>query len=155
MVDWLQTQGVGFGAGYELVKALHLMAVIFWLAGLLMLPRLFVYQFQATQGSEAEAILGAGQRRLLKLIMNPAMIIAWVLGLAMLALNSALLSSGWVHLKLLLVFLLSGYHGFLAASARKFAAGTRPLSEKTWRLLNEVPAIATIIVVVLAIVKPF
>lgn len=155
MFDWLQTQGQGLVAGYELVKAIHLMAVIFWVAGLLMLPRLFVYHHQAETGGEAERILTVAEGRLAKLIVLPAMIVTWVLGLAMLALNTPVLSQGWMHLKLVLVVLLSGYHGFLAGQTRRFASGDRPFSEKTWRFLNEVPALATIFVVLLAIVKPF
>lgn len=155
MVQWLQTQGVGFGAGYELVKALHLIAIVFWIAGLLMLPRLFVYHHQSQPGSDGETIFIAGEKRLLTLILNPAMVIAWLAGLAMLVLNWPLLTNGWIHTKLLLVLGLSGYHGFLSATARKFATNQRPFTEKTWRLLNEIPAVTAILVIVLAIVKPF
>ncbi len=155
MLGWLQTQGQGWGAGYELVQALHIISVVFWIAAMLMLPRLFAYHHKASGGGEAETILAAGEQRLGKLIMTPAMSAAWVFGLAMLWLNPTLLQQGWMHTKLLLVVLLSGYHGFLTANLRKFAKGDRPLSEKTWRMLNEIPALGAILVIVLAVLKPF
>lgn len=140
---------------YLTVKALHIVAVIFWMAGMLYLPRLFVYHHQASAGGELETALLTQERNLLRIILNPALIAVWVLAIVMLVSNSALWSSGWFHVKLLLVVLLSGVHGFYAASAKKFARGERPRSEKFWRIMNEVPAIAVIVIVVLAVVKPF
>lgn len=140
---------------YLTVKALHVAAVIFWMAGMLYLPRLFVYHHQAVQGGELEGALLTQERNLLGIILNPALVAVWLLAIVMLVSNSALWTSGWFHVKLLLVVLLSGVHGFYAASAKKFARGERPRSEKFWRLINEVPAIAAIVIVILAIVKPF
>lgn len=140
---------------YLTVKALHIVAVIFWMAGMLYLPRLFVYHHQASAGGELETALLTQERNLLRIILNPALIAVWVLAIVMLVSNSALWSSGWFHVKLLLVLLLSGVHGFYAASAKKFGRGERPRSEKFWRIMNEVPAIAVIVIVLLAVVKPF
>ena len=95
------------------------------------------------------------ERNLLKIILNPALIAVWVLAIVMIAANPSLFSQGWFHFKLLLVLLMSGIHGFYAASAKKFAKGERPRSEKFWRIMNEGPAILVIIIVLLAVVKPF
>lgn len=141
--------------GYLVIKALHIIAVIFWMAGLLYLPRLFVYHHAASAGGELENALLIQERNLLKIILNPALIAVWVFALAMIALNSSLWTSGWFHAKLLLVLVISGIHGFYAASARKFAAGDRPRSERFWRIMNEGPAILTILIVLLAVIKPF
>ncbi|MEQ8404908.1 MAG: protoporphyrinogen oxidase HemJ [Oceanicaulis sp.] len=140
---------------YLTVKALHIAAVIFWMAGMLYLPRLFVYHHQAQAGGELEGALLTQQKNLLTIILNPALIAVWLLAIVMLVANASLWTSGWFHAKLLLVILLSGVHGFYAASAKKFARGERPRSEKFWRIMNEVPAIAAIIIVLLAVVKPF
>ena len=141
--------------GYLTIKALHIAAVIFWMAGMLYLPRLFVDHHTASEGGELETALKVQQRNLLKIIMNPAMIAVWLLAVFMLVVNPALWTSGWMHAKLLLVLGLSGLHGFYAASARKFAGGERPRTERFWRMINEVPAIAAIFIVILAVVKPF
>lgn len=140
---------------YLTIKALHLAAVIFWMAGLLYLPRLFVYHHPASAGGELETALLTQERNLLKIILNPALIAVWVFAIVMVIANPALFSAGWFHVKLVLVLALSGVHGFYAASAKKFARGERPRSEKFWRLMNEVPAIGAIVIVILAIVKPF
>ena len=140
---------------YLSVKALHVAAVIFWMAGMLYLPRLFVYHHQAESGGELERALLTQEKNLLSIILNPALVAVWVLAIIMLIANASLWTAGWFHVKLLLVILLSGVHGFYAASAKKFARGERPRSEKFWRLMNEAPAIAAIVIVLLAIVKPF
>lgn len=141
--------------GYLVIKALHIIAVIFWMAGMLYLPRLFVYHHQAQTAGELEGALLIQERNLLKIILNPALIVVWVLAIIMIAANPGLFSQGWFHFKLLLVVLMSGIHGFYAASAKKFAKGERPRSEKFWRIMNEGPAILVIIIVLLAVVKPF
>ena len=141
--------------GYLVLKALHVIFVIYWMAGMLYLPRLFVYHHQAEPGGELERALLTQEGRLVKIILNPALVIVWVLALAMIGLNTLLLGEGWFHAKLLLVLILSGAHGFYAASAKKFARGERPRTERFWRIMNEVPAIAVIFIVLLAIVKPF
>ncbi|SFP56520.1 CopD family protein [Sphingomonas rubra] len=152
MIGWL-------GAAYDWVKAAHLIFVIFWMAGLFMLPRYLVYHQEAlAAGSDAEARTWIDREgKLRRIILTPAMIAVWALGLA-LAVNIGLLDGagglGWLHLKLLIVFLLSGYHGWMVGYARKLAAGRPTLSGKRLRLLNEVPAFATIAIVILVIVKP-
>ena len=151
MMDWVAPGTTG----YFTIKALHIAAVIFWMAGILYLPRLFVYHHGAQVDGELEKALLIQERNLLKIIMNPALIVVWLLAIIMLTANTALFSSGWMHAKLVLVLALSGLHGFYAATAKKFAKGERPRTEKFWRMLNEVPAIATIIIVLLAVVKPF
>lgn len=141
--------------GYLTIKALHIIAVIFWMAGMLYLPRLFVYHHAAQAGGELENALLIQERNLLRIILNPSLIAVWVFALLMIVSNSSLWTSGWFHAKLLLVLIISGIHGFYAASARKFANGERPRSEKFWRLMNEGPAIAAVAVVLLAVIKPF
>ncbi|MGB3797390.1 MAG: protoporphyrinogen oxidase HemJ [Alteraurantiacibacter sp.] len=139
---------------YLWLKAGHLIFVIFWMAGLFMLPRLFVYHQEAPEGSEEAAKYVDRERKLLKIILLPSIIVVWVLGLA-LAVAIGAHTQGWFHAKLLLVLILSGYHGYLASYAKKLARGERPLSGKKLRLLNEVPGVAVALIVVLVIVKPF
>jgi len=139
---------------YPWLKAGHIIFVIFWMAGLFMLPRLYVYHQEAPAGSAEAAAYVDRERKLLKIILNPSMIVVWVLGIA-LAIASGAFSQGWLHAKLLLVLILSGYHGWLAGYARKLARGERPLSGKALRLLNEVPGIAVALIVVLVVVRPF
>lgn len=139
---------------YLWLKAGHVIFVIFWLAGLFMLPRFFVYHQEADPGSPEEARWVDREQKLLKIILLPSIIVVWLLGLA-LAGSIGAFSQGWFHAKLLLVLLLSGYHGYLAGYARKLARGERPLAGKKLRLLNEVPGVAAAIIVVLVIVKPF
>lgn len=139
---------------YLWLKAGHIIFVIFWMAGLFMLPRFFVYHQEADAGSPEEARWIDREQKLLKIILLPSIIIVWLLGLA-LAGSIGAFSQGWFHAKLLLVLLLSGYHGYLAGYARKLARGERPLAGKKLRLLNEVPGVAAAIIVVLVIVKPF
>ena len=151
MIDFLVPQSIP----YLVIQALHIIAVIFWMAGMLYLPRLFVYHHTAESGGELERALLIQERNLLRIILNPSLIAMWLFALIMIAANTALWTSGWFHAKLLLVILISGAHGFYAASARKFAKGERPRSERFWRLMNEVPAIGAVFVVLLAVVKPF
>ncbi len=148
------------GAAYDWVKAAHLIFVIFWMAGLFMLPRYLVYHQEAlVAGNAAEATNWVEREgKIRSIILTPAMIVVWVLGIA-LALNLGLADGapglGWLHLKLLLVFLLTGYHGWMVGYAKKLAAGKPTLTGKQLRMLNEVPALAVTLIVVLAIVKPF
>ena len=139
---------------YLWLKAGHIIFVIFWMAGLFMLPRYFVYHQEAEPGSPEEAKWVDRERKLLKIILLPSIIIVWVLGLA-LAMTTGAFQSGWFHAKLLLVLLLSGYHGYLSAYAKKLARGERKLSGKQLRLFNEVPGIAAAIIVILVVVRPF
>jgi putative membrane protein len=140
---------------YPWLRALHILSVIAWMAGMLYLPRLYVYHMGATPGGELEETLKLQERRLLRGIVNPAMIAAWLFGLLMLAANPDLLSRGWMHAKLALVIVMSGVHGFYAVMLKKFARGERPLSSTTWRILNETPFVLAIFIVVFAVVEPF
>lgn len=139
---------------YEWIKALHVIAVISWMAGMLYLPRLFVYHFEAEAGSKQSETFKVMERRLLKAIINPAMIATWLAGLY-LAWAGHWYLSGWFHLKLLLVLVLSAVHGFFARIVRAFAADRNPYSQKLYRIINEVPTILMIGIVILVIVKPF
>lgn len=145
------------GSAYTYVKAAHLIIIIFWVAGLFMLPRFLAYQAEEAPGSEADRKWSDRTTRLRRIILSPSMILAWVLGL-MLAANfrfGVTPGYGWIHAKLLLAFLLTGYHGWMVAMSRKMAAGKRPMPGKKLRLWNEVPALFTILMVVLAVVKPW
>lgn len=139
---------------YLWLKAGHVIFVIFWMAGLFMLPRFFVYHQEAPAGSEEAARWVDRERKLLKIILNPAIIVVWLLGI-LLASTIGAWGEGWLHAKLALVLLLSAYHGYLAGYAKKLARGEAPLAGKTLRLLNEVPGVAVALIVILVIVKPF
>jgi putative membrane protein len=139
---------------YLWLKAFHVIAVIAWMAGMLYLPRLFVYHCEAEVGSKQSEIFKVMERRLLRAIINPAMVLTWVLGL-WLAFDGGFLKSGWFHGKLLLVLILSGLHGFLARCVRDFAADANVRSQRFYRILNEVPALLMVGIVILVIVKPF
>ena len=139
---------------YDWIKALHVIAVIAWMAGMLYLPRLFVYHCQAVAGSQQSETFKVMERRLLKAIINPAMVVTWLAGLY-LAWAGHLFSAGWFHGKFLLVLLLSGVHGFLSRWVKDFAADRNTKSGKFYRFINEVPTILMIGIVILVIVKPF
>ena len=139
---------------YLWLKAGHIIFVIFWMAGLFMLPRYFVYHQECAPDSPENAMWVDREHKLLKIILNPSLIVVWILGLA-LAYSLCAWSEGWLHAKLALVLLLSGYHGWMASYAKKLARGERPLSGKTLRLLNEIPGVAAAIIVILVVVKPF
>ena len=139
---------------YFWLKAGHIIFVIFWMAGLFMLPRLFVYHQESEPGSSDNAMWIERERKLLKIILLPSIIVVWALGIA-LAFSIGAWNQGWLHAKLALVLGLSAYHGYLAAYARKLARGERVLSGKALRLLNEVPGVAVALIVVLVVVKPF
>jgi putative membrane protein len=136
------------------VKAAHVIFVIFLMAGLFMMPRFFVYHHQCAVGSDEDRKWIEREDRLRKIILNPSLVIVWILGL-MLAFNGGYWSQGWFHAKLLLVLLLSGYHGWTIGYFKKLKRGERPLSEKRLRMLNEVPGVAAAIIVILAVVRPF
>ncbi|MEJ1159711.1 protoporphyrinogen oxidase HemJ [Prosthecomicrobium sp. N25] len=139
---------------YDWVKALHVIAIISWMAGMLYLPRLFVNHCGVAVGSPESQLLKGMERRLLRIIVNPAMTLAWVSGI-WIAWNGAWLKSGWFHGKLLLVLLLSGAHGYFSAAVRKFAEDRNTVSERHWRMINEIPAVLMIGIVILVVVKPF
>jgi putative membrane protein len=139
---------------YEWIKALHVIAVIAWMAGMLYLPRLFVYHCDAEIGSKQSETFKVMERRLLKAIINPAMAVTWLAGLY-LAFAAHWFSAGWLHGKLLLVIAMSGLHGFLARCVKDFAADRNLRSPKFYRLINEVPTVLMVGIVVLVVVKPF
>ncbi len=139
---------------YLWLKSAHIIFVIFWMAGLFMMPRFFVYHQESAVGSEEDSKWIERENRLRKIILNPSLIITWVLGL-LLAYHIDAFSQGWFHGKLLIVLLLSGYHGWMMGYVKKLARGERTMTDKKLRLVNEVPGIAAAITVILVIVKPF
>ncbi|MFL5132590.1 MAG: protoporphyrinogen oxidase HemJ [Microvirga sp.] len=139
---------------YLWLKAFHVVAVIAWMAGMLYLPRLFVYHSETPKGSIQSETFKIMERRLLKAIINPAMVVTWVLGLY-LVWDGGWYSSGWLHAKVLLVLILSGLHGVYVRRLKEFAADKNTRPAKYYRILNEVPTVLMIGIVILVIVKPF
>lgn len=139
---------------YLLIKALHLISVIAWMAGLFYLPRLFVYHADVPPESNRSAMLKVMERKLLKIIMNPAMILTFVFGGLMLGVPG-MMAQGWIHAKLTLVLVLAGFHGLCARHVRLFANNQNTKSHRYYRFFNEVPTLLMVAIVVLAVVKPF
>ena len=139
---------------YLWLKAGHIIFVIFWMAGLFMLPRYFVYHQEAEPGSAENALWVEREARLLKIILWPSMIVAWILGL-LLAYRTGVFSQGWLHLKFAAVLGLSAYHVWLAGYHKTLAQGERRLSGRQLRMLNEVPGVAAALIVILVVLKPF
>lgn len=150
MMDWL-------GGAYLWVKAAHIIFVIFWMAGLFILPRYLVHHQEAL-GTPQAADWTKREGLLRRMILTPSIALVWLLGLA-LAANLGMFSGqpglGWLHAKFAFVIALSGYHGWAVGYSKKLARGTGRLASRTLRMLNEVPALAVIVIVVLAVVKPF
>lgn len=148
-------QFAGFmGAAYPWAKAAHVTFVIFWVAGLFLLPRFYVYHHATAPGSAEDRAWIEREQRARSIILTPAMLVVWVLGLA-LAFHLGAWGQGWFSAKLALVVGLTGYQGWMGAYGRKLASGQRPLENRTLRIMNEIPGIATALIVVLVIVKPF
>jgi putative membrane protein len=139
---------------YLWLKAFHIIAVIAWMAGMLYLPRLFVYHTAAEPGSQQAKTFAVMERRLLTYIMTPAMALTWILGVALMV-EGQLFAAGWLHAKLVLVVVMSGMHGAMSRWARDFRDGRNTRSQKFYRIINEVPTILMIIIVILVVVKPF
>ncbi|MEH0070810.1 protoporphyrinogen oxidase HemJ [Pannonibacter sp. Pt2-lr] len=139
---------------YLWLKSLHVISIIAWMAGMLYLPRLFVYHCDATPGSAQSETFKVMERRLLKAIINPAMISSWIFGLWV-AYEINAFSDGWFHAKLTLVLLMSGAHGYLAGRVKVFARDENTKPAKFYRILNEVPTVLMILIVILVIGKPF
>jgi putative membrane protein len=139
---------------YLWLKAFHVVAIVAWMAGMLYLPRLFVYHAESQRGSIQSDTFKIMERRLLKAIMTPAMILTWILGLV-LVWQGGWIASGWLHAKLALVIALSGVHGVLAKQVKVFAADENTRPARYFRILNEVPTLLMIGIVILVIVKPF
>lgn len=139
---------------YLFLKSGHVIFMVFWMAGLFMLPRQMIYMLDHAPGSDGEAKWATRSGKLRKIILTPSLIIVWVLGLT-LAYAGGHFTSGWLHTKLTLVLLLSGFHGWLVAKSKAMARGERPLTEKTLRMVGEVPGLVLVVVVVLVYLKPF
>ncbi|MFI0846708.1 protoporphyrinogen oxidase HemJ [Mesorhizobium sp. IMUNJ 23232] len=139
---------------YLWIKAAHVIAVISWMAGMLYLPRLFVYHTGAERGSVQSETFKVMERRLYRLIINPAMIATWVFGL-WLAWKGFSFQGGWLHAKIAAVLALSAVHGYLGGAVRRFAEDRNEKPAQHWRMINEVPTVLMIVIVILVIVKPF
>jgi len=142
------------GVAYVWIKAAHLIFVIFWIAGLFMLPRFYVYHQPTAPGSSEDILWIERERRLRSIIISPSMILVWIFGL-LLAFDQGLWGEIWFQAKIATVVLLSAFHGWAVGYGKKLAAGYRPANDRKLRLINEVPGIATAIVVILVIVRPF
>ena len=140
---------------YSWLVALHVISIIAWMAAMLYLPRLFVYHTTVEVGSEASETFKVMERKLLRLIMTPAMIASWVFGLAILAAIPSYFSFGWLHTKLLLVVLMTALHGMFAGWVRAFAQDRNRRREGFYRAINEVPTLLMIAIVIIVVVKPF
>ncbi len=149
-MDWAELSAIL----YPWVKSAHIIFVIFWIAGLFLLPRYYIYHQEAVPGSDEEQRWIERERKLRNIIITPSMILVWVFGI-LLAYIIGAWSQGWFHLKLLLVLGLSAYHGYMVGYGKSLAAGARPQSGKALRIMNEVPGVVTVIVVILVVVKPF
>ncbi|MBV7258573.1 CopD family protein [Erythrobacter crassostreae] len=139
---------------YPWLKIGHVIFMVFWLAGLFMLPRQCIYMLDHEPGSAGEAKWAVRMGKLRKIILSPSLIIVWVLGLTI-AYSIGAFSQGWLHAKLALVLALTGYHGWLVAQTKKMARGQRPLSEKRLRMIGEVPGFLLVLIVALVYLKPF
>ena len=139
---------------YLWIKALHIIAVISWMAGMLYLPRLFVYHVAAEPGSQQARTFEVMEYRLLHFIMTPAMAVTWIAGVVLM-LEGGWVTAGWLHAKIAAVVAMSAVHGLLGRWARDFASGRNTKDAKFFRIINEVPTILMIFIVVLVVVKPF
>lgn len=139
---------------YLFLKALHIIAVVSWMAGMLYLPRLFVYHAAAAPGSESSETFKVMERRLLNFIMTPAMALTWILGLV-LVVQSGAMGAGWFLTKFVLVIAMSGLHGLFSAMVKDFSRDQNRHTQKFFRIVNEIPTVLLIAIVILAVVKPF
>ena len=140
---------------YDVIKALHILSAISWMVGLLYLPRLFVYHADAEIGTVRAETFKVMERRLLKGIMTPAMIASFIFGFWMITLNNGLVFETWFQIKVIAVLAMAASHGKFAKMQRLLENDTQPLSSKTYRIWNEVPTVLMIIVVFMAVLKPF
>ncbi len=151
MIDGLEA---ALTTTYLWLKAGHIIFVIFWIAGLFMLPRFYVYHQESAPGSAEDGKWIERERKLRDIIITPAMILVWVLGLSLVYVTEAW-REGWFIAKFALVFALSGYHGWMIGYGKTLAAGRRPVSGRSLRMMNEVPGIFVVLIVVLVVVRPF
>ncbi|WP_415774788.1 protoporphyrinogen oxidase HemJ [Sneathiella sp. P13V-1] len=141
---------------YQWIKAFHIISVIAWMAGMFYLPRLFVYHVDAEVGSQQSETFKIMERRLLRAIINPAMISSFVFGIFLLLTPGIVdWNSGWIWVKLAMLFLMTGFHGSLSRWRRDFEADKNQKSAKFYRYANEIPTILMIIIVIMVVVKPF
>jgi protoporphyrinogen IX oxidase len=140
---------------YLFMKSGHVIFMVFWLAGLFMLPRQMIYMLDHAPGSAGEAKWAERMGKLRKIILTPSLIIVWVLGLTMAYAGNHFSGAGWLHAKLALVLGLTGFHGWLVGQTKKMARGERPLTEGRLRLIGELPGILLIVIVLLVYLKPF
>jgi putative membrane protein len=156
VVVGLAALGLWFQPGwlYDWIKVLHIVAVISWMVGLFYLPRLFVYHADAAAGSEPAETFVIMEQRLVKVIMNPAMMVSWAAGL-WLAWDGFGFMGVWLWIKIAAVIGLTAFHVFLSRSARRFASGTNQMTARQWRMANEIPTVLMILVIILVIIKPF
>lgn len=141
---------------YPWVKAVHIMAVISWMAGIFYLPRLFVHHTEKVSvGSETDALFQMMEMKLLRVIMNPAMIVAWLAGLYMMALGGFDWSEAWSWLKLAGILAMTWFHHWLGRRRKEFVAGQNTLTGKQYRMMNEVPTVLMIVIVISVVVRPF
>lgn len=142
-------------AHYLWIKALHIIAVIAWMAGMMYLPRLFIYHHQAERGGEAERFFVVMERRLFLGIINPSIIAVWVLAGLMLYARPEIMSATWFIVKFPMVLGISAIHGWYSRARKAFARGERPRSGEFWRIMNEIPFVLMIVAVFMAVLKPF
>lgn len=141
---------------FDWFRAIHIIAVIAWMAGQLMYPRLLVYRLEAAGNPGFEGAMDTAARRLRMVILNPAMILTWLMGLALFGQNwSYYIGQPWFWGKILVVVVLSGLHGYLIGLGKKIAAGQRPVEPKRLRMLNEIPMVIAILAVIFVVVQPF
>ena len=139
---------------YFWLKAGHIIFMVFWMAGLFILPRQMLYLHQYGEGAPEVAMWGDRMGKLRKVILTPSLIVVWVLGLLLMVAIQAH-TQGWFHAKLAFVLAMTGYHGWMVAQSKKMLRGERPLSEKQLRLWGEVPAVLLALIVIMVVVKPF
>ena len=147
------TLGTALEMSYLWIKAAQVIFVIFWVAGLFMLPRDLVYHQEAAAGSAEDALWVTREAKLRSIILTPGIVLVWLLGIALATIGGHW-GAGWLHAKLVFVLGLSAYHGYMVGYSKKLARGERTLSGRTLRMLNEVPALATAVIVILVIVQP-
>jgi putative membrane protein len=143
---------------YDLVRGLHIISFLAWMAAMLMLPRLFAYQMSAAPNGELDLKMREASTRLRKIILTPAMIATWIFGLILLSYITSGFSNwnlrAWLWAKLALVLVMTALHGYFAASGKRLAAGERPRSERFWRMINEAPFVVAVIMILLVTVEP-
>jgi len=140
---------------YDWIKAFHVIAVMSWIAGMLYLPRLYVYHANADKGSELSETLKIMERKLLRMIINPAMIAAWIFGISLITANPSMLKGGWLHVKLTCVILLQIFHALLSRWRKAFLRDENIHTSAFFRKVNEIPAVLIVVIVIMVIVKPF